>query len=204
MRDGKRATNTNTGAKKATKRLWRWRSNPLRRRDDVVEAWIVLAVWTVIALAGTLAGVVTAHAADAVFAQQRAERSPVRAILLTDAPRTISAIGGAGGDQTRAAVRWTAPDGSVRTGRTLVDAGQNAGSRTTVWTSAQGDLSTRPPSPAGAAVEAGGLGASAALALAGVVYGTGRAARGWLERRRIDQWGTEWALVGPQWGHKTG
>jgi hypothetical protein len=26
------------------RRLWRLRSNPLRRHDDVVEAWIILVV----------------------------------------------------------------------------------------------------------------------------------------------------------------
>jgi len=30
------------------KRLWRLRSNPLRRHDDIVEAWIVLVVWAVV------------------------------------------------------------------------------------------------------------------------------------------------------------
>lgn len=32
--------------------LWRWRRNPLRRREDVLEAWILLIVWLVVALAG--------------------------------------------------------------------------------------------------------------------------------------------------------
>ncbi|MPY40171.1 hypothetical protein FNH04_09685 [Streptomyces phyllanthi] len=42
---------------------WRWRSNPLRRRDDVIEAWIVVAVWTVMVLGGALVGAVTASTA---------------------------------------------------------------------------------------------------------------------------------------------
>lgn len=64
------------GGRRTKKTLWRWRSNPLRRRDDVLEAWLVLAVWALIAVGGTLAGVLTARAADDVFAQQRAERTP--------------------------------------------------------------------------------------------------------------------------------
>ena len=31
-------------AKRTSQRWWRWRSNPLRRHTDIVEAWIVLAV----------------------------------------------------------------------------------------------------------------------------------------------------------------
>lgn len=51
-------------------------------------------------------------------------------------------------------------------------------------------------------VEAGFLGAMAALALGGAIFGTGSAVRWWLTRRRIDRWGREWELVGPKWGHK--
>ncbi|MGW7169616.1 hypothetical protein ACWGH3_30930 [Streptomyces sp. NPDC054884] len=43
-------------AKRTRQRWWRWRRNPLRRQADIVEAWIVLAVWTVIVLGGTLVG----------------------------------------------------------------------------------------------------------------------------------------------------
>ncbi|WP_420709208.1 hypothetical protein [Streptomyces sp. AS58] len=47
-----------------TKRLWRWRSNPLRRREDVVEAWVVLTVRVIVAVAGAVAGLVTARSAE--------------------------------------------------------------------------------------------------------------------------------------------
>ncbi|UXY32282.1 Rv1733c family protein [Streptomyces sp. HUAS TT20] len=188
------------GTGRRTKRLlWRWRANRLRRRADVLEAWLVLAVWTLIAVGGTLAGVLTARAADDVFAQQRAERTPVRAVLLTDAPR-------ADVESYRALVqvRWTSAGGSTHTGRTLVDGGRKAGSTVVLWTNTQGNLTTRPPSRTDAAIEAGFLGAASALAVTGVAFGAGGAARLWLDRRRIDEWGKEWDLVGPQWGHKTG
>ncbi|QTE02425.1 hypothetical protein S1361_34155 [Streptomyces cyanogenus] len=35
------------GNRLAKKPLWRWRNNPLRRHGDVVEAWVVLAVWVI-------------------------------------------------------------------------------------------------------------------------------------------------------------
>jgi hypothetical protein len=188
MRDGKRR-------KKA---LWRWRHNPLRRRDDMLEAWVILAVWALIAVGGTLSGVVTARAADDVFAQQRAVRTPVRAVLLSDTPRAAT-----NSYRTSAKVSWTTQNGSVRTGKTLVGAGKKAGARIVVWTNTQGDLTTAPPSRSDAAVEAGLLGAAAALAVTGLAVGAGGGTRWWLDRRRIDQWGREWDLVGPQWGHRT-
>jgi hypothetical protein len=187
-------------ADRRTKRwLWRWRANPLRRRDDVLEAWLVLAVWALVAMGGTLAGVLTARAADDVFAQQRAERTPVRAVLLADAPRSASSI-----NRAFVKARWTLADGSTHTGKTLVDGGHKAGSTIVLWTNTQGDLTTPPPSGTDAAVEAGFLGAAAALAVTGLAFGAGSAARWCLDRRRIDDWGREWDLVGPRWGHKTG
>jgi hypothetical protein len=183
-----------------TKRwLWRWRANPLRRRDDVLEAWLVLAVWALVAVGGTLAGVLTARAADDVFAQQRAERTPVRAVLRTEAPRATVA-----GYRALVKVRWTGANGSARTGKTLVDGGHKAGSAMVLWTDLQGNLAIRPPSRTDAAVEAGFLGAASALAVTGMAFGAGGAARWWLDRRRIGEWGRESDLVSPRWGHKTG
>jgi hypothetical protein len=185
------------------KRLWRWRSNPLRRHDDIVEAWVVLAMWAVITVGGTVAGLVTADAAAEVFAGQRAERRTVRAVLLTDVPAAITAIRSTSG-QSVAQVRWRAPDGSTRTGKTAVDTGLTAGTGLTVWQDGQGELTTEPMRPTDAAIEAGLFGAAAALALAGIACGAGAVARWRLDLRRIDQWGREWDQVGPRWGHKTG
>ncbi|MET8944061.1 hypothetical protein ABZX30_10840 [Streptomyces sp. NPDC004542] len=182
--------------------LWRWRSNPVRRRDDVLEAWLLLVMWVLVAVGGTAAGVVTARAADQGFARQRADRTPVRAVLLDDVPRTPTS--GTGGNLASARVRWTASDGSPRTGRTLVAGGKTGGSAVRVWIDGRGKLGTRPPSVTAAAVEAGCLGASAALAVTGLVLGAGSVGRKLLDCRRIQQWDREWTLVGPQWGHKTG
>ncbi|MGW1619293.1 Rv1733c family protein [Streptomyces sp. NPDC002172] len=189
--------------RRVKKLLWRWRSNPLRRRDDVVEAWVVLAVWALVVVGGTVAGLLAARAADDVFARQREEREPVRAVLLVDVPKTTSGLG-TESERTPGTVTWTAPDGSARRGRTLVDTGTEAGSRVVVWQDRQGRLTTRPPSARAAAVEAGVLGTAAGCALAGVVIGAGAVARWRLEQRRLGLWDREWTTVGPRWGHKTG
>jgi hypothetical protein len=187
------------GNKSTRKLFWRWQSNPLRRHDDIVEAWLVLAVWAVVAVGGTAAGLVTAHATDETLAQQR---DSVQAVLLTDAPERASSVRSSS-DQVLADVRWTALDGSVRTDRALVDTGMRAGSHVVLWQDDQGSLATQPPSPAEAAVEAGVLGSSAGLALAGAVYALGAVARWRLDLRRIEAWGREWDLAGPQWGRRS-
>ncbi|WP_105967649.1 Rv1733c family protein [Streptomyces geranii] len=190
------------GGKYAKKWLWRWRGNPLRRRNDIVEAWIVPAVWTVFVVGGTIAGLVTDHAADEVFARQRAERQAVRAVLLEDVPVNVTAVRGKA-DRRMTSVRWTASDGSARTGRTMVDIGLEAGSRVTVWQDGQGRLTAAPRSSTEAAVHSGFLGVTAAAGIAGLVFGAGAVARWRLDRRRVDEWGREWDQVGPRWSHRT-
>ncbi|MGR6969056.1 Rv1733c family protein [Streptomyces cynarae] len=111
---------------------------------------------------------------------------------------------GTGRDPASARVRWATSDGSTHDGMTLVSTGRKAGSTVKIWIDAGGELSTRPPTPTKAAVEAGLLGASAALALSGVVSGVGSAGRWYLDRWRIAQWDREWKLIGPQWRHRTG
>ncbi|MFI6360325.1 hypothetical protein ACIBJF_49165 [Streptomyces sp. NPDC050743] len=198
MRDDKPA---GSRPKRTRLPLWRWRSNPIRRRDDVLEAWLLLAMWLLVLVGGSVAGALTAHAADRSFARQRAERTLVHAVLLTGVPYT--AVSGTGRDLVSAKVRWTASDGSTRTGTTRVDSGRKAGSTLTVWIDHHGKPSARPPAPGKAAVEAGCLGASAALALSGLVFAVGSAGRWWLDRRRMERWDAEWDLVGPRWGHMT-
>ncbi|WNZ06669.1 hypothetical protein [Streptomyces sp. 11x1] len=189
--------------RKTSRALWRWRRNPLRRRDDATEAWIVLAVWIAVVVGGTITGVLTARSAEGVFTAQRADRRPVSAVLVSDVPRTATGVGGTY-DRTSAKVRWTSPEGAIREGSTLVETGQRAGTEVKVWTDGRGGLSTEPPTPAEAAVEAGVLGVAAGLALSGLVFGIGGAGRWWLDRRRVALWGTEWARIGPLWSQKTG
>ncbi|WP_225823856.1 hypothetical protein [Streptomyces naphthomycinicus] len=186
------------------KRLWRWRSSPLRRREDVVEAWLVLAVWVLAVVGGAVAAMLTARAAEGVFAEQRAHRHAVRAVLVADAPDGTAAAWPTDG-LVRAVVRWTAPDGTSRTGSAPVDGGLRAGARVVVWQDDHGRLA--PTKPAGAtegAVEAGLFGAAAALAVTVPAYGATALVRLCLDRRRMGRWAREWDLVEPRWRHPTG
>ncbi|MYW21330.1 hypothetical protein GT039_38670, partial [Streptomyces sp. SID2955] len=56
--------------------LWRWRRNPLKRRADVVEAWVVLGACLLTVLAGVLAGLTATGSVEHGLARERAERRP--------------------------------------------------------------------------------------------------------------------------------
>ncbi|MYR87185.1 hypothetical protein GTY41_20115 [Streptomyces sp. SID685] len=156
--------------------LWRWRSNPLRRREDVLEAWIVLAVWAVVVLVGAVVAPSAFRTAEHRFAEQHAERPPVRAVLTADAP-----------------------DGTPRTGHTLVDPSLPRGTTVHLWQDDRGQLvTTAPTDRAEGRIEAGLLAAGAALVAAAPVLGAGAFARARLDRRRLALWDREWDLVGPR------
>lgn len=185
------------------KRFWRLRSNPLRRRDDIVEAWVVLAVWTLAVVGGSTAGLVAAQATEARLDQQRAERHAANAVLLADVAKPTTGKWSSGA-KALAEVRWTAPDGSSRTDRTLVDTGLKSGARVVVWQDGQGALASEPLSATEATLEGAATGGLVGLSLVGGVHVLGVLTRRRLDQRRMAGWDREWDLVGPEWGHRTG
>ncbi|MEV0488220.1 hypothetical protein AB0I69_47435 [Streptomyces sp. NPDC050508] len=183
-------------------RWWRLRPNPLRRRSYLVEAWLLLAAWVLAVVAAVGVGAWTALAVERHVDALRAERHPVPAVLVEDAVRTVGTSDGS--DNYRATVRWTAADGTKRTGLAHVDSDSKAGATTHVWLDAQGRLVPTPAGPAQARLEGVVLAVWTAVSAGGAVLLVGRGMSWRLERRRLDQWDAEWARVGPQWGHKTG
>jgi hypothetical protein len=185
--------------------LWRWRRNPLKRRADRIEAWVVLGVWTLTVLAGVQAGTAVSRWVEDGLARERVEWRPLVGRLAERAPGTPAEGGAASrADRVWARATWTAVDGSAHSGQLRVPAGSPAGTPVTVWTDREGRQVTRPITPAQARVRAGLLGGAAGLAAAAVPLVGGRALLGRLERRRIDQWDAEWSRFGPMWGRTTG
>ncbi|MEV5875371.1 hypothetical protein AB0L75_14290 [Streptomyces sp. NPDC052101] len=128
--------------------------------------------------------------------QQRAHLHAAHAVLLAEAPSRAAAALTADG-LVRAAVRWTALDGTSRTGQTLVDGCLRAGSRVLVWQDDQGRLApSNPTDGAEGDVEASLFGAVAALAAP--AYGAAAFARARLDRRRMARWDREWDAVEPR------
>lgn len=181
--------------------LWRWRRNPLRRRADMVEAWVVLGAWLLTVIAGVTAGLVASRSVEHGLAGERAAWRPVMARVVARAPGSSPAHGRtSSGDQVWAKVRWTVADGSTRTGQVRVEPGSKAGTPVTVWTDPQGSLVSRPTSAAEAAFRGTLIGCLVGVSSAAVPFVGGLALRARLERRRMDAWDTEWARLGPQWG----
>ncbi|MFE0350837.1 Rv1733c family protein [Streptomyces griseoluteus] len=185
-------------------RLWRWRSNPLKRREDVVEAWIVLLAWVVAVVGGATAGALTAQATAGLLAEQRAHRHAVHAVLLTDA-RPSATGPWSGRVLVETPVRWRSPDGAARTDRALVNSGLRAGARVVVWQDDWGKLvSAKPANSTESGLEAGFFGLGAALAAGAAGYGAGALGRLWLDRRRMARWDREWGVVEPRWARRPG
>ncbi|MEU1452382.1 Rv1733c family protein [Streptomyces avermitilis] len=183
--------------------LWRWRRNPLRRRSDVLEAWVMLAAWTVTVLCGVLTGLAAAHSVEQGLARERAEWHPVRALVAEDAPEP-SAAASSGADRAWAKVRWTTANGSTHSGQARVAAGSTTGTPVTVWTDRDGLLVTKPVPPSEARVRGVTVGLLVGVSAAAGPFVGGRLVRGRLERRRMEQWDEGWARFGPMWGRKTG
>ncbi|MDQ1021524.1 Rv1733c family protein [Streptomyces afghaniensis] len=185
--------------------LWRWRRNPLKRRADKVEAWVVLGVWMLTVFVAVLAGLTVGRSVEDGLARERVEWRPLVARLAERAPGTASG----NGDVTRAEhvwaqARWTAADGSSHSGQVRVPAGSRAGSPITVWTDREGRQVTRPVGEVQARIRASLIGGVAGVFAATAPLAAGRAVRRRLERRRMDQWDAEWSRFGPLWGRTTG
>ncbi|MFC8520584.1 hypothetical protein [Streptomyces sp. NPDC057257] len=185
--------------------LWRWRRNPLKRRADAVEAWVVLGAWVVTVLAGVLAGLAATQSVEHGLARERVEWRRVEARLTEKAPGTAAKQSTtSSGDRVWGKVRWIAPNGSSHTGQVRVHPGSAAGTAVSVWTDPQGRLVTRPATVSQAHLRASLIGCLVGVSAAAVPFVGGRVLCGRMERRRIDQWDTEWARFDPLWGRKTG
>ncbi|MEU4096433.1 hypothetical protein [Streptomyces sp. NPDC026673] len=182
--------------------FWRWRRNPLRRRCDVLEAWTGVAAALLIVAGAPAAGAATAAAVEHAELERSRGTHPATAVLTEDAPKAVENPYTGSIGKVLSGVRWSAPDGSTRTGEARVEPGSRAGSTTSVLLDSRGDL------------QQGRLTAEQARAQ-GVVFGTltaagacvlvlaGRwAVRVGIDRHRAAAWEREWEETGPSWGHR--
>ncbi|NJP52990.1 hypothetical protein HCJ93_23700 [Streptomyces sp. SBST2-5] len=184
--------------------LWRWRRNPLKRRSDRIESWFLLASWVLTLLIAVAAGAGVARSVEQELARERAEWRRAEAQLTEPAPGTPRDDGrDSRADHVWATARWTAPDGASHTGQIRVPAGSAAGTPVTVWTDREGRQVTRPTTASEARFRAALVGATAAVGASLIPVAAVRAVRRRLEERRLEEWGDEWARLGPQWGRST-
>ncbi len=168
--------------------------NPLRRRADVIEAWLLPAVIAVfLALGPLLVGGADAWAHAQNAAVQQAERSwhRVPAVLLQAVPGPVMSDNGANSWTT-----WT-PAGLVP-----ATSGTSAGSTVPVWLDRAGHVRV-PPLTAGQVRDRVTLAALVALTVLAVILGgLALLGRGLLNRRRLSGWETAWLSVGPHWSRR--
>ncbi|MEU9117643.1 hypothetical protein AB0D04_39415 [Streptomyces sp. NPDC048483] len=184
--------------------LWmvlpRFRRGPLRRRCDVAESWLVAATALLMAVAAPAAGVTAANAVTGAAARQSQDRHGVAAVVTKNPPARIGAdpTGGVGG-RVPTTVRWTAANGTSRTGETMVRADLRAGDRTTAWLDGRGALLRDPVSEGEARVQSIAVGTVAAGGTCLLLLAAERAGGALIERRRYALWEREWAEEDGRW-----
>lgn len=203
--------------RRLTKLGWRWRRNPLRRRSDVVEAWlglVTLAVFCATPLIGWWSGQSVDRTLQRVARTQRAERTLVPATVVqspagsgaTAAPGAVksaaaAAASGADADPRHAdLLHWTAPDRSAYTAKVPMALEVWHGDRLLLWTDRSGVLVPPPLDGTTAAAHAVLAGVATGSAAAGVALVSRQVLVWRLMRRRLDSWEREWARVGQDWG----
>ena len=174
--------------------------NPLRRASDRVETYVLMALAAVFLVGAPLAAPAAggwAHAtAQRAELAQVASRSLVTAVVIAkpDPPALAQEA-----FVSTAQARWTAPGGAVITGLVPVRVGTQAGAKLSIWTTRDGQPTTRPldsnsvASLAVLAAVAGVAALAAALALAGAL------AHWSLNRRRLAGWDADWQATEPRW-----
>jgi len=194
-------TTPTTWWKRLTRRLGP-DGNPLRRRSDVIDAWLLpVAIVVFLALCPLVLSLTGTWMKHANIAEQRAQADwhPVSATLLRAVPGPQQIDHGTNSWINWAPATWTDATGLKRHADVPVQAGSRVGSRVTVWFDSSGRV-RMPPLTAGQAssrilqARAAGL-ATLAVLLAILVIVT----RKILDRRRIAGWESAWLTVGPTW-----
>ncbi|MCX2185492.1 hypothetical protein KV205_34025 [Streptomyces sp. SKN60] len=194
--------------------LWRWRHNPLRRTTDLVEAWVAVMaaflLFLAVPAAGWAAGVSANTSLQHSVRLQQRERVPTVAQVVRTADTPAEAESAAdrnaepGAEEPlRPAVvaRWTAPDGSARTGTVTTSRDHaHAGAVFPLWTDRTGRAVTPPMHPDTARAHALIAGLTVALLSAFLVESARRLVVHRLMRRRYARLDRAWAQVGPDWG----
>jgi hypothetical protein len=175
--------------------------NPLRRRIDRVEVALrvllvlgfVVAVWFAVPVAGRVA---TADGMRQV--RQESSWRQVAAVLLKPAPPRSYGYGSMATYWVPA--RWHAPSGAIRKGNVPTRTGVQAGSAISIWVNRAGRQTGRRPMTASlVGVRSVLIELLTVASLAAVVAAIAGLIRWLTNRRRIREWGLEWACFGPRW-----
>jgi hypothetical protein len=177
--------------------------NPLRRRYDLIAAWLTPAAIVVFLALGPLVAVgAIAVAHSGITSARQAGRTlhPVPAVLQQAVPGPLMTAGGTNSWLTWTPARWT-ENGQVQAGRIPATSGSRAGSTVAVWLDRSGHVQIPPLTSAQARDRVITAAAAALAALAVLLAGLGLAGRCVLNRRRLAAWEAAWRRTGPRWTH---
>jgi hypothetical protein len=179
--------------------------NPLRRRADVIEGWLlpaVIAVFLALSPVLVIGASAWVRAQNAAVAQAERSWHRVPGVLLQAVPGPLMSDNGANTWVTWTPARWT-DDGRRHVGQVPADAGTRAGATVPVWLNRGGTVQT-PPLSAGQVRDRVTLAAAVGLtALAVLLAGLSWLGRRLLNRRRLAGWETAWLAVEPQWSRRS-
>ena len=202
--NGKNGMNGMSGIRSGVRRLGRrlgLDGNPLRRRTDKIATWLMLQFLVVVLIGVPIFAIAAfSWAGRAGAAEQRAERSwrEVPAVLLRSAPAPDSFAGGVFG-YSWVPARWTAPNGTVRSGDIPVEVGLAAGRKVLLWVDTVGRPTDVPITHRAVMARAATAGAVATAVLLIALSCLALIVRWFLDRRRLADWELAWSIVGPQW-----
>ncbi|MEU5955501.1 hypothetical protein [Streptomyces sp. NPDC047525] len=184
--------------------LWRWRRNPLRRRTDLVQAWIAVGLFLAVLTATPAAVVLVGDAAHRHFEQSARHQADTRhrttAVLVHDAPRHPEP----GSVEAKkslypVAVRFTDRRGHTRTAEADVEPALTAGNTIPVWVSDEGELTGPPLTKEEVRDHTKGYAVLAAIAVPLAGAAAYACAHRRIERHNLAQWGAAWARTAPRW-----
>jgi hypothetical protein len=182
-------------------RRWRPDGNPLRRTADRVEAAVMAMLIAAFLVGAPLAALAAGRAAAVTGSRiehAQAGWHQVAAVLLRGASATTHPMFQVSLESLVPA-RWTAPDGTPRTGEIYAPVGAKAGSTVPVWADGTGRLTAIPLQSGDVAEEIALAASLATMAVAGVLAAIGLLVRWVLDRRRLAAWDARWKATGPQW-----
>lgn len=184
--------------------LWRWRRNPLRRRTDLVQAWIAVTLFLTVLTATPAAVVLVGDAArrhmERTAEDQADTRHHTTAVLVHDAPRhpepgSVEAKG----TRYPVSVRFTDRHGETRTAQAEVEPALTAGNTIAVWVSDEGKVTDPPLTEQEVRDHTRGYTVLAAIAVPILGAAAYACAHRRLERHNLAQWGAAWARTAPRW-----
>jgi hypothetical protein len=181
--------------------------NEMRRSTDRIQAILRAFLLAVFLVGGPVAAVWVCHGVD--VAGLRAGRAQAAAwhrvpavVLHVTVIAAVWRHPAETGGPARLSVRWTAPDGSLRTGEIGSGLDAEPGGIVTVWTNASGQLGHAPLTHADIVDHVIGAAVATPLALALLLCVIWRATSLAFDRHRLARWEADWLAVEPQWSRR--